>query len=58
MMKNPSSELQNTLRDEKELIFYKIMHYPVPKQFDLFLCDEKKTKQTASPIRIGNFRED
>ncbi|MEI7563678.1 MAG: hypothetical protein WCJ39_08880 [bacterium] len=58
MMKTQNSELHNTLRDEKELIFYKIMKYPVPKQFSIFLCDEKKRKQTPQTVRLGNFKEE
>jgi hypothetical protein len=57
-MKTQTSELQNMLKDENQLIFYKIMQYPVPKQFDFFLCDEKKIKQTTKPVRLGNFREE
>ena len=57
-MKESNQQLQETLKNEKELIFYKIMHYPVPKQFAYFLRNEKIAPKAKKPIRIGDFKDE
>jgi hypothetical protein len=55
-MTNTPNDLNQTLNQEKQLIFYKIMKYPIPKESECFLFNEK-TKEKAEPQirRIGEF---
>ena len=49
-------DLNKTLQEEKQLIFYKIMKYPIPKESDFFLFNEKIKEKAEHQIkRIGEF---
>lgn len=45
------------LDQEKQLIFYKIMKYPVPRESELFLFDEKGRSSQAEIQRLGQFQK-
>jgi hypothetical protein len=53
----PNSNLQNTLEQEKQLIFYRVMKYPVPRETAYFLFDEKTKASEAHIQRLGNFEK-
>ena len=43
-----TQDLQETLQDKHNLIFYKIMHYPIPKQWEIFVAEEKTSVNTKN----------
>lgn len=45
------------LEHEKQLIFYKIMKYPIPKESDFFLFDEKGRGDEAKIQRMNEFQK-
>ena len=52
-----NEKLQTTLDQEKKLIFYKIMKYPVPRESQYFLFDEKIKIEQAPIQRLGTFEK-
>lgn len=49
-------DLNKTLQEEKQLIFYKIMKYPIPRESAYFLFTEKGKAQQPIIQRIGDFK--
>jgi len=54
-MPNFNDETIKLLEQEKQLIFYKIMKYPIPKESQYFLFDEKNKGEKEKIKRIGEF---
>lgn len=50
-------KLTNTLQLERQLVFYKIMKYPVPSEAEYFLFDEKAKVDAVHIQRLGNFEK-
>lgn len=53
----PSSNLTKTLELERQLVFYKIMKYPVPREAEYFVFDEKAKVDQVHIQRLGNFEK-
>ena len=57
-MNTPNIDLQNALKEEKQLIFYKIMRYPIPKDWNFFLYNEKLISSKVEIQRLGQLKEE
>jgi len=53
----PTSNLTKTLELERQLVFYKIMKYPVPRDAEYFLFDEKAKMDQVHIQRLGTFEK-
>jgi hypothetical protein len=52
-----NQKLQNTLQLERQLVFYKIMKYPVPSEAEYFVSDEKAKMDSVHIQRLGKFEK-
>lgn len=50
-------KIQNTLQLERQLVFYKIMKYPVPSEAEYFVFNEKAKGDPVHIQRLGNFEK-
>lgn len=58
MNKNYEHPLAHTLNDNEHLVFYKIMKYPVPHNYQYFLFEKKTQQKQEDILRAQEFPPD